>query len=264
MSNNRASEIKKEDKKAFKGFIIITMISAFIGFLFGLGSSRLKELFGENIPKLFMNILSAITPFASLVLSLIVIAIYIYVYNKSIKEYEICIEEEENDYAIDKIERNLSIVISITTINNIIGFFFFGISIMILPFDDAKGNLSVIKGVSSFLGFILCTVSTILIQKNIINLEKRINPLLKGSIYEVKFVDKWVDSCDEAIKLGIFKSSYKAYKAVSLTCAILWIFCIVGYDIWGFGIMPMVIVIVIWLVQTIAYSKEAIKSNIRK
>lgn len=85
-----------------------------------------------------------------------------------------------------------------------------------------------------------------------------------GSIYDTNFSKKWVDSCDEAIKLGIFKSAYKAYTCVSTTCIILWIFCVIGYDLWNFGVMPMVIVTIIWLVQTISYSIESIKYNKRK
>jgi hypothetical protein len=106
---------------------------------------------------------------------------------------------------------------------------------------------------------ILCVTSSILIQKKIVDLQKEINPLLKGSIYDMNFSKKWLDSCDESIKLGIYKSSYKAYKSVSRTCMILCLFCIVGHDLWDFGIMPMVIVIIIWLVQTISYCIESIK-----
>lgn len=149
----------------------------------------------------------------------------------------------------------------LNSINTILGFFFFGIGVMILPFDSVDGGYSVIKILCFSIGFILCFTSSTLIQKNIFNLEKEINPLLKGSVYDIKFAQKWLDSCDEAIKLGLFKSAYKAYKSVSITCAILWIVCIIGYDLWDFGIVPMVIVIIIWLVQTISYCIESIKQS---
>ena len=87
------------------------------------------------------------------------------------------------------------------------------------------------------------------------------NPLLEGSIYDVKFSEKWIDSCDEAIKLGIYKSYFKAYKAVTNTCILLWLICVLGYGLWDFGVMPLVMITVIWLVQTIAYCMESIKSS---
>ena len=127
--------------------------------------------------------------------------------------------------------------------------------------EKPKRIQSYIKANLFIVGFILCIASSILIQNKIINLEKEINPLLKGSVYDVKFSKKWLDSCDEAIKLGIYKSAFKAYTTVTNTCLILWVICIIGYGLWDFGVVPMVMVTIIWLVQTISYCIESIKSS---
>lgn len=100
--------------------------------------------------------------------------------------------------------------------------------------------------------------------KQIVNFEKEINSLLEGSVYDFKFSDKWIDSCDEAIKLTIYKSAYKSYKCVNTTCVILWLVSLFGYYIWNFDIMPMVMVTVIWLVQAVSYCLESIKEERRK
>ena len=42
MSSNRVEEIKKEDKKAFKSFAIMMVISAMIGAIIGGGSIYLQ------------------------------------------------------------------------------------------------------------------------------------------------------------------------------------------------------------------------------
>ena len=91
------------------------------------------------------------------------------------------------------------------------------------------------------------------------NFEREINPILKGSIYDAKFSKKWIDSCDEALKLGIYKSAYKAYKSVNFTCILLWLFCIIGSTFWDFGIAPIAIVTIIWLVQSTTYYIETIR-----
>ena len=114
------------------------------------------------------------------------------------------------------------------------------------------------KVISFFIGFVVCILSTILIQNKVVNLEKEINPFLNGSVYDFKFSKKWIDSCDEAIKLNIYKSSFKAHKSVTNTCLILWIICVIGYDFFDFGIMPPVMVTIIWLVQTVSYCRESI------
>ena len=259
MNDNRVNEIKKEDKKAFKGFAIVVVISGIVGGIIGAMSVKLKEIIGESIPVLLGNVFEAITPFASIVLSILVIIVSTIIYKNSRKEYDLWKETEEDDDTIDKIEERLSYILLFSYVNMILGFFFFGMGWMLLPSVNVNGGNSVIKTICFLVGFLLCVVSSILIQKKIVNLEKEINPLLKGSVYDVKFGEKWIDSCDEAIKLGIYKSSYKAYISVSTTCLILWVFCVLGYNLWNFGIMPMVMVTIIWLVQTITYCIASIK-----
>lgn len=265
MNSNHVEEIKKEDKKAFKGYIALIVISGIIGGIIGASSVYLKKILGESIPNLLMSIFEVITPFASIVLSILVIIISTKIYNKSRKEYDLWSETNEDDDIIDKIELRLSYILLLTSVNMILGFFFFGIGSTLSVFDNIhyglSGNFSIINFICLLVGFILCIASSTLIQKKIINLEKEINPLLKGSVYDVKFSKKWLDSCDEAIKLGIYKSAYKAYISVSTTCVILWVICVIGYDIWDFGIAPMVIVTIIWLVQTISYCVESIKQS---
>lgn len=259
MSDNRVNEIKKEDKKAFKGFAIIVVISGIVGGIFGATSVSLKEILGDSVPNLLGNIFNAIAPYASLVLSILLITVSTIVYNNSRKEFNIWKETEEDDDVIDKIEDKLSYIMLFTSVNMILGLFFFGMGGMLLPFDNENIGLVIIKVICFIAGFLLCTVSSILIQMKIVNFEKEINPLLKGSVYDVKFSEKWMDSCDEAIKLGIYKSAYKSYVAVSTTCAILWVFCVLGSQLWDFGVMPIVMVIIIWLVQTISYCIASIK-----
>ena len=259
MNSNRVKEIKKEDKKAFKSFIIIMIISAIAGGILGGMSIYFKDSLSENLPDFIMNILEAITPFASVVLSLLVIITSSIVYKKLTKELKIWNESDEEDI-IDKIEEKLSYILLLSSVNLIMGFFFFGVGFA-LPSDYLDLNGDIVKRILFFVGFVLCVLSSILIQKKFVNLEKEINPMLKGSVYDTKFSEKWIDSCDEAIKMGIYKSSYKAYRAVTNTCLILWLVCVLGYNVWDFGIMPLFIVTTIWLVQTVAYCLESIKNS---
>lgn len=266
MNSNQENKIKRDDKKAFKGFVIVLVVSAIVGGILGFSAAYLNDTLGESIPNLLMNIFGVITPFANIVLCVLGLIAYKIVYTNSRKEYELwkeIDEDKQDDYdTVDKIEEKLSYVLVFTSISTILGFFFFGIGIMLLPFDSINSdisNMGNIKIALLLIGFILNIASVIFIQKKIINFEKEMNPLLKGSVYDVKFTEKWLDSCDEGIKLEIYKSAYKAYTSVSTTCIILWMFCVLGYDIWNFGIMPMVMVIIIWLVQTVSYSMESIK-----
>ena len=280
MSSNRVEEIKKEDKKAFKGFAIMMVISAMIGAVIGGGFKYLQENLGDNLSEFLVNRLMMITPYASLVLSILVIIVSVVIYKNSRKNLKLWNQSDEQEEMIDNIEEKLSYVLLFTSVNLILGFFFFGAGMALLSED------SYTKVILFLVGFIVCVVSTILIQNKVVNLEKEINPFLNGSVYDFKFSQKWLDSCDEAIKLNVYKSSFKAYKSITNTCLIsdklwhcsystryksitntcliLWIVCVLGYNFFDFGIMPLVMVTIIWLVQTIAYCIESIKCSKNK
>ena len=255
MSSNRVEEIKKEDKKAFKGFAIMMVISAMIGAVIGGGFKYLQENLGDNLSEFLVNRLMMITPYASLVLSILVIIVSVVIYKNSRKNLKLWNQSDEQEEMIDNIEEKLSYLLLFTSVNLILGFFFFGAGMALLSED------SYTKVILFLVGFIVCVVSTILIQNKVVNLEKEINPFLNGSVYDFKFSKKWIDSCDEAIKLNIYKSSFKAHKSVTNTCLILWIICVIGYDFFDFGIMPLVMVTIIWLVQTVSYCRESIKCS---
>ena len=255
MSSNRVEEIKKEDKKAFKGFAIMMVISAMIGAVIGGGFKYLQENLGDNLSEFLVNRLMMITPYASLVLSILVIIVSVVIYSNSRKNVKLWNQSDEPEEMIDNIEEKLSYVLLFTSVNLILGFFFFGAGMALLSED------SYTKVILFLVGFIVCVVSTILIQNKVVNLEKEINPFLNGSVYDFKFSKKWLDSCDEAIKLNVYKSTFKAYKSITNTCLILWIVCVLGYNFFDFGIMPLVMVTIIWLVQTVSYCRESIKCS---
>ena len=190
--------------------------------------------------------------------SILVIIVSVVIYSNSRKKLKLWNQSDEQEEMIDNIEEKLSYVLLFTSVNLILGFFFFGAGMALLSED------SYTKVILFLVGFIVCVVSTILIQNKVVNLEKEINPFLNGSVYDFKFSQKWLDSCDEAIKLNVYKSSFKAYKSITNTCLILWIVCVLGYNFFDFGIMPLVMVTIIWLVQTIAYCIESIKCSKNK
>lgn len=255
MNNNRVEEIKKEDKKAFKSFIIVMIISAMGGAIIGGASIYLQKHIGDELSDFLLNILMTITPYASLVLSILVTIVSVIVYNSSRKKLKLWNQSDEQEEMIDNIEEKLSYLLLFTSVNLILGFFFFGAGMALLSEN------SYTKVILFLVGFIVCVVSTILIQNKVVNLEKEINPFLNGSVYDFKFSQKWLDSCDEAIKLNVYKSTFKAYKSITNTCLILWIVCVLGYNFFDFGIMPLVMVTIIWLVQTVSYCRESIKCS---
>ena len=104
MSSNRVEEIKKEDKKAFKGFAIMMVISAMIGAVIGGGFKYLQENLGDNLSEFLVNRLMMITPYASLVLSILVIIVSVIIYKNSRKTLKLWNQSDEQEEMIDNIE----------------------------------------------------------------------------------------------------------------------------------------------------------------
>lgn len=256
MSDNSVEVIKKEDKKSFKKFMVILAVSTLVGFLAGIGSAMLEGNVTDTIAEIALTFFEVISPYASLVISAVVTLISIVIIRKCKREYKQWNQEEEE--VIDRIETQLSYPLVLSNIAMILGCFFFAVATT-MNISISNSTVDGIRLVISFVGFIFTMVVITLIQKDAINLEKEINPEKKGSIYDTNFAKKWEESCDEAEKLAIYKCAYKSYQSVSMTCLILWLACLIGATVWNIGIVPVAIVTIIWLVQTMSYCIESIR-----
>ena len=65
-------------------------------------------------------------------------------------------------------------------------------------------------------------------------------------------------------RLEIYKAAYQSYRAVGGCCIILWCFCSLGSFIWNFGLIPVTMVSIIWLVLTVSYIVAAIQMGNHK
>ena len=97
-----------------------------------------------------------------------------------------------------------------------------------------------------------------IIQQKMVNLAKEINPEKKGSIYDMKFQDKWLENCDEAERFAVYKCSFKTFKTMQLTGMVLWLICLLGQMVFGTGAFATIIVAVFMIIQTSVYSVQGI------
>ena len=90
------------------------------------------------------------------------------------------------------------------------------------------------------------------------------NPEKQGSIYDSKFHKKWVDSCDENEQRQMGQAAYKAFRAVNITCVILWGVLILLAFIFDIGILPFFLVTLIFGVGQTVYVLECIRLGLHK
>lgn len=260
MKSENLSEVQLEDKSTIRRFFW----RIFLGMLFGAGigllSCFIKRDLVLGIEQLFQGILHFLTPYGNVFLLLAEIFIVGFFYGKSRKIFKQWDGDKEEE--LEKMECLLSYGLWFIALTEILSFFFFAIGFPLV--GDREKYISFSYMAFWLGGFILVIAGSVAAKQKMINLVKEINPEKKGSIFDEKFAKKWEESCDEAEKYAIYKSSYHAYQCGSKACIFLWVFCVIGSSIWNFGPLPVTMVSVIWGVLVTGYCREAIRLTRKK
>ena len=244
-------DIKKENRKALPKFIGMMLICGIAGGIIGLISGFMGGSYAsEEIAEKFYNFLNLVNPYVYVILTVAFIFAELRFYKGAKGLYILWNGEDEE--VIDTAEAKLSLLIVLTSVHTVLSFFLFGINHIV---NTSSNTGSVIVLVL----FIINLVFIMLFQQKAVDLEKSINPEKKGSIYDMNFHKKWIDSCDENEMRQIGQASYKAFIVMNITCIVLWLAVFfAGYFIHT-GLLPIVCITVIWLVSQITYGVESIR-----
>lgn len=256
------NKIKVENRKYFKKFMLIIFVAALLG---GMAGFMLSVFGGElkEVPKYLNMILIYIIPYSICVTGGVLFILWFMLYKKSKKLYENY--DEENEQLINTIENINGYSMIISNINLILTFLFFGVGAVL---DDYIFDLdnNFYKCIVFFLSYVVNIAIIVKIQQKQIDFEKVLNPEKRGSVYDTKFAEKWEESCDERERLMIYKSSYKVFKNTNRACIAIWVILVLINTVWNVGIMPVLIITIIWAILICSYSIESIKlqKNVRK
>jgi len=255
--------VKQENKKAVPRFILIMAASLVVGILMGFGMSFLEDAAGGG----FSEALDAFGGFYTTRLAgwllcacpIVELAACLPIYFGAKKR--LAAWDGEDEAVSDAIDATLSVCLWITSLATVLGFFLAaghmaGMGAEIRLKRGEMGALHVFLGLGAFL--VILFGSTILQQK-LVDLTKQLYPEKRGSVYDLKFQKKWLDSCDEAERLLIGQCSMKAYQAMCGACLVLWMVCTLGGLFLGWGFLPAMAVCVVWGIGQCVYSYWSIK-----
>ena len=264
MNNEVVKEIRKEDKKKLKGYLILCIIGLLGGGVGGYASAWFKDNGNgiQAIGGLVSGLIRETSYYVNLpvvILSFILVAI---LYKQCRNMYEKWDNEDED--SIYKIEYKLGIALTITAIDTVTMMVSMVIGFGQILSYDKLSEISVIKICCFVLGNVMMALFTVIAQQKIVNFEKEINPEKQGSVYDIKFRKKWVESCDEAERLKIYQSAYSSYIVTSGTCMALIMFSLCAMYLWDAGIMPVIFVGIIWMVQMVSYCVKSIQLDRRE
>lgn len=256
--------ILAEDKQRKKSFFLFLALSAVAGGIVGFAVGFTRYSFGDlqAVAKKAAAAVSDGSCYANLVLACAELLLFLPLYRSSRRLYASW--DGEDEAVINKIESRLELAMSVVSVNKVLMLIFtvIGAQSMIRMADD--GIFRTGMEICFHAGWILALTIMITGNKMAVNFEKEINPQKQGSVYDMRFRKKWFDSCDEAEKLKVYRASYASHRATGIACIGLCFFCLLGAILWGLGPLPMCIVGVIWLTDTITYCIAGYRINCGK
>lgn len=255
--------INQEDKKAKKRFYIIMLCSLIIGGIFGFSMGLCEDLLENLSYKGLSKNMVLILPMIQCLGCFIATILFVHFYRKGMAAKAQWDGDVSESY--DKMENFLSLALSVSNISFVVLLTLYGITFSLLDATEDMPNEQFVIWFILNIGSLFYSIFFVMLsQKKIINVEKMINPEKQGSVYEMGFQKKWLNSCDEMEQFYIYKSAFYSFKCTSSVCMFLWLFTFFTSTVFHTGIFPVLIVGIIWFVSMLSYHIEAYKLSKHK
>ena len=245
--------IQKDNKKARPKFIVIMLASLVLGCVGGFLSARAGDAaLTETISTGLMDALALITPWGPLAAALVLLIPAELLLRRS--RQELARWDGEDEDVAEAIERRSNPIVALTNLDMLLILFFLScIWLGDSPFDV----------LFPFVCFLLSFLWLWNIQKRMVELTRTMNPEKQGSVYDMKFHKKWLESCDESERRRIGEASYSAFRVTSSALMALWVLLIMGDTAFHFGPLPSFLVLTILGILQGSYLYAEYKSSRR-
>lgn len=243
--------VKRDNRRALPKYLLTILLYGLLGGVLGFftgvaGAAGVAETVRQALDRL----LAVCAPWGIVVSAVVLLGTGWYLYAAAKRRFAAWDGEDED--AMDAAERQLSWALLLTGLMVVLDFFFFAASIIYERF---------LPDVVLFLASVAVLV---VLQQKIVDLERRINPEKRGSVYDMKFQKTWMESCDEAERAQIGQACYTAYRMGNKVCVFLWVALLILNFVFDFGLLPIAAVLVVWGVMQTAYALECIRLSKRK
>lgn len=243
--------VKRDNRRALPRYLLTLLLFGLLGGVLGFftgvaGAAGVAETVRQAVDR----VLAVCAPWGIVVSAVVLLGTGWYLYAAAKRRFAAWDGEDED--AMDAAERQLSWALLLTGLMVVLDFFFFAASIIYERF---------LPDVVLFLASVAVLV---VLQQKIVDLERRINPEKRGSVYDMKFQKTWMESCDEAERAQIGQACYTAYRMGNKVCVFLWVALLILNFVFDFGLLPIAAVLVVWGVMQTAYALECIRLSKRK
>ena len=243
--------IKKDNRKALPKFLLMMLCAAVVGGVLGFFTGYFGEQNAAVVIELAADsFFAVIAPWAIPVTAVVLLCAAVWHYAGA--KRLIAAWDGEDEDTVDAAEEKLNRALLLTTVQTAMNFFFFAVGNRYIPIGDMAllGHAAV---------FLVVMAVIMVLQQKVVDQTRLLNPEKQGSVYDRKFKEKWLASCDEAEQRQIGRAAYKAYSVVNLLCPILWVLLLVGGFVFDWGLLPVFLVSLIWGVLNVTYALEAMR-----
>lgn len=241
---------KSENRRALPKFFLTMLVSLLVGGVLGfvVGMSRVFGL-TEHIAEGLNDALRAITPWAIPATSVLLLGGALLLYRSARKKVDGWDGGDETDASGDA-EQLLSWSLLLSAVQLLIDLFFMAA----VAVYYTEGN-----GMPIIAEFIVSCALVIFAQQKIVDLEKKMNPEKRGSVYDTKFQKKWMESCDESEQRQVGQACYRAYLVTGRVCLGLWLALVILSMVFPISLLPVFVLLVAWGTLQVTYSLECIR-----
>lgn len=244
------NKIKSENKKALPKFLGIMVLCGLIGGVLGFLGVTVGEVVAENnlIPwlkaamePLLLWLIPGVTVF-----TIVFSVIMEYSAQKMKKSWD-----GENEEVSDQIEKKIGLLMLVQGMAMPVSYMSFSIAFVYLE----PGLKFMVLG-GELLVFIIVYMY---LQKRAVDFVKIMNPEKQGSVFDFNFQKKWKNSCDEAERQLMGEAALTTFMVMAHICAFLWAGLFFAHIIFNVGLLPMILVLLLWMISQIVYQVKVMQ-----
>ena len=258
MSNKKIKE--RSNKRIWITFIVMIVACGVIGYFFGMITAKTEETdtFAQAVEVMKDAVIQSF-PVLFMIVAVLSIIIPTIAYIRCHKMYQKLQADRDNDELWDHLEDALNVPLitsSLFSIVNMCLFLCFVYGAVTDKIDERYGKIALLVGLAVF---VIAMVMGTLIPHLVVKIEKELNPEKKGNVLDSKFREVWMDSCDEAQQLIVYKAAYKAFSNTNMVCIWLIAITFVCSMLLKTDILAMIIVCLVWFINTFSYMLHSAK-----
>ncbi len=243
---------KSENRRALPKFLIILFISGIVGGVLGFVTSFFGFFAAPEAALAINRFLKEASFYGIPASAVVLLGAGWLLYFRAKSRFNAW--DGEDEAAAEGVERTLDWCLLWSAVYQVLDLFLFGAGCIYYKDDQQSMRMLWVVGF-----FLLTMAVNIVLQQKVVDLTKRMNPEKRGSVYDMKFQKKWMDSCDEAEQRQIGQACYTAYRVTGNLCIGLWLALMLLAYVYDIGILPLFSVMLIWGVMQVSYVLASMK-----